>query len=306
MRGLALRFMLISLFLALLAFAVQLAGADNGEGVQIEVKAPLDAVNCAGAPPTISVLGLTIDISQATIDAGDSEDETGPGTPLACDSLVVGQVVEVELASDLPNTTTGLLSALKVDVEGEGCEDDDCVEIEAPIQAVDTVGQTITLLGLTIDISQAEIDGDDDEESSQGLDPAQLIVGQFVEAKLASNQPPLIATELEIKHFATGIEVEVVDQSGSEVDDDDDDVQVQVTLTPATPAGASKLSKGGKKTLTFVARSNGRTVLNGLPPGRAKLLITRIHGGHKSSGKSSTVVQPQQTTHVVTRLKQAK
>jgi hypothetical protein len=206
MKGLALRFMIVSALLALLAFAVQLAGADSGgDESEIEIKAPLEAVNCTAVPPTITVLGLTIDISQASIGQGDGEDETSSGTVLTCDALVVGQVVEVELASDLANTTTGLLTALKVDAEGEECEDDDCVDIQAPIQAADPVGQTITLLGLTIDISQAEIDGDDDEEAGQGLDPTQLIVGQFVEVKLASNQSPLTATEIEIKNFGTGV-----------------------------------------------------------------------------------------------------
>jgi len=314
MKGLALRFMIVSALLALLAFAVQLAGADSGgDGSEIEIKAPLEAVNCTAVPPTITVLGLSIDIGAAKFD--DDDDEAG--SVVGCGGLVVGQVVEVELASDLPNTTTGLLTALKLEAEDEECDEDECVEIEAPIEAVDAVGQTLTVLGLTIDISQAEIDGDDHGEadaSDEGeghasLDPSQLIVGQFVEVKLASNQPPLTATEIEIKNFATGLEIDVVDANGDDVDDDDDDVQVVVTLSPTPPAaGTSKTSKSakGKKTLTFTARSKGHTVLSGLPAGRAKLLITRIHGGHKSSAKSSTVVQPQQTTHVVARLKQAK
>ena|GEM_PF-1879530 len=321
MKGLALRFMIASAFLALLAFAVQLAGADNGGGEsEIEIKAPLDAVNCAGVPPTITVLGLTIDISAAKFDGDDDEDETG--SAVGCAGLLAGQSVEVELASDLPNTTTGLLTAVKVEAEDHECDVDDCVQIEGPIQATDPVGQTITVLGLTIDISQAEIDGDhhdndddDEAETHEGeghtpLDPSQLIAGQFVEVKLSSNQAPLTATELEIKNFATCIEIHVVDQNGDEIEDDDDDVQVVVSLTPTPPAAgktkAAKSSKGGKKVLTFTAQSNGHTVINGLPSGRAKLLITRIHGGHKSSAKSSTVVQPQQTTHVVARLKQAK
>jgi hypothetical protein len=311
--------MIASALLALLAFAVQLAGADNGgDESEIEIKAPLDAVNCAGVPPTITVLGLTIDISAAKFDDDDEDIDEHASSDTGCIGLVAGQFVEVELASDLPNTTTGLLTALKVEAEDDECDGDDCVEIEAPIQAADAVGQTITVLGLTIDISQAELDGDDHDEaetSDEGeghapLDPSQLIAGQFVGVKLASNQAPFVATEVEIKNFGTGIEVHVVDQDGNEIEDDDDDVQVVVSLTPTPPAAgktkAAKSSKGGKKVLTFTANSNGHTVLNGLPSGRAKLLITRIHGGHKSSAKSSTVVQPQQTTHVVARLKQAK
>jgi len=285
---------------------VQLAGAESGDDEsEIEIKAPLDAVNCAGVPPTITVLGLTIDISQVK-----GED----GAVFNCASLFVGEVVELELLSDVPNPTTGFLTAVQLEDEGE-CIGEGCVEIEAPIQAVDAVGHTITVLGLTIDVSQAEIEGDDEgeqgdsNEGENGQAPIQLIVGQFVEVVLASSQPPFVATEVEVKNSGTGIEVEVVDQNGDEIDDDDDDVQVVVTLTPTPPAaGISKTSKSakGKKTLTFTARSNGHTVLNGLPAGRAKLLVTRIHGGHKSSAKSSTVVQPQQTTHVVARLKQAK
>ncbi|HKA34312.1 MAG TPA: DUF5666 domain-containing protein [Candidatus Binatia bacterium] len=304
MKGLALRFMIISALLALLAFAVQLAGADSGgDESEIEIKAPLDAINCAGVPPTITVLGLTIDVSQVK-----GED----GAVFNCASLLVGEVVEVELASDVPNATTGLLTAVQIESEGE-CQGDGCVEIEAPIQSADPIGHTITILGLVIDISQAEIGGDDDEQGdddSQGDEPSapiQLIAGQFVEVKLASNVPPLVATEIEVKNSGTGIEVEVVDQNGDEIDDDDDDVQVVVTVTPTQSAAVkSKATKGGKKTLTFTAQSKGHTVLSGLPAGRAKLLITRIHGGHKSSAKSSTVVQPLQTTHVVARLKQAK
>src|SRR5204863_5531103 len=134
--------------------------------------------------------------------------------------LAVGEVVEIKLASDAPNTTTGLLTALKVEAEGEGCDGDDCVEIEAPIQAADSVGQTITVLGLTIDVSHADIGGDDDAEESESGEgegdqppaPIQLIAGQFVEVKLASNVPPLVATEVEVKNSGTGIEVELVDQ----------------------------------------------------------------------------------------------
>jgi len=298
MKGMALRLMIFCSLLVATAFAVQFAVADNGGGEGIEIKAPLDAVNCAAVPPTVTVLGLTIDVSQAQGD----EDE-----PFNCAALVVGEVVEIKLASDVSNTTTGLLTALKVEAEGEGCDDDDCVEIEAPIQAADTLAHTITVLGLTIDISQAEIGGDDDGEEGeddQPPAPIQLIAGQFVEVKLASNVAPLVATEVEVKNSGTGIEVEIVDQNGNEIDDDDDDVEVVATVTATPPAGVK--TKGGKKTLTFRAHSNGGVRLSGLPAGKAKLVVTRFHGSGKSSAKSSALIQAQTTTHVVTRLKQAK
>lgn len=297
MRGLAFRLMIFCSLLVLTAFAVQFAVADNGDDTDVEIKAPLDAVNCSGVPPTVTVLGLTIDISQAK-----GED----GAVVNCAALVVGQLVEVKLASDIPNTTTGLLTALKVESEGEDCEDGDCVEIEAPIQAADPVGQTITVLGLVIDVSQAEIEGDDDGEDDQPAAPIQLIVGQFVEVELASNQAPLVATEVEVKNSGTGIEIEIVDQNGNEIEDDDDDIEVVATVTPAktsTTGTAKALTKGGKKNFTFRAKGNGSMVLSGLPAGKAKLAITRLTNLGKSTGKASAVVQSQQTTHVVTKLK---
>src|SRR5438105_727111 len=97
---------------------------DETSDVQVKIRAPLDAVDCAATPPTITVLGLTIDISAATIDAGggDSGDNGGDdsaggggdsqsgddgeqgdgGTPggSTCADLAVGQAIEVQLATD--------------------------------------------------------------------------------------------------------------------------------------------------------------------------------------------------------------
>lgn len=311
MRGMAFKSMIAFSLLVLTAFAVRLAVADNGDdGSEIEVKAPLEAVNCASVPPTITVLGLNIDIGAATIDRGD-DDEEGAGGVVNCASLTIGRVLDVELASDLPNTTTGLLTALKVDAEDDECDEDDCVEIEAPVQAVDTTGRTITLLGLVIDTSAADIEGDEDGEDDNGGQPpapTTLVAGQFVQVRLASNQPPLAATEVEIKNSGTGIEVEIEDQNGNPIDDDQDDIVVQgtVKLAPVKPAaGAAKQAAkgGGKKAVTFQAQGKGRMVLKGLPPGSVKLVVTRIKNGRKSSAKSSATIQPQTTTRVVARLK---
>ncbi len=306
MKGMAFRFMVASLLLALMAIVVQFAVADEeSENVKILVKAPLDAFDCAGTPPTITVLGLTIDISQAAIE-GDE------GLVLSCADLVIGQVVGVRLGSDIPNQTTGLLTALKVDAEGEGCEEEECAEVEAPIQAIDTIAQTITVLGLVVDISQAEIDGDDDSEgSAPPVDASQLIIGQFVELKLASNQPPLAATEIEIKNFANGIEVEVVDANGNKIEDANDDIVIDVTVTatvgaPTSPAGGKAPAKGGTKVLKFHARSNGGRILNGLPTGSAKVVLTRVRNKRKTAVKSSAIVASKTTTPLIVRLKSAR
>src|SRR6266850_2220624 len=105
---------LSSLFLALLAMPAARAVADDeADEIEIKVQARLEAVDCAATPPTITVLGLTIDISKAGIN---SSDDLVTGT-LTCADLAVGQIVEVKLVSDVPSTTTGLLSALEVDID---------------------------------------------------------------------------------------------------------------------------------------------------------------------------------------------
>jgi hypothetical protein len=298
MKGMAFRLMILSLLLALGAFAVRLAVADDEtEAVKIKIKAPLDAVNCDSPPATITLLGLTIDISLATFDADED------GAILTCADLTVGRVVEVNLASDI-----GPLSALKIDAEGEECEDEDCVEIEAPIQAIDQTAHTITVLGLVVDISQADLEADDDEGTP--IDLSQLFVGQFVEMKLASNQPPLVATELEVKNFNNAVELELLDPKGIEVADEIDDIVIDVTVTaavtpPAAPAGAlsARNAKVSKKVFKFHARSNGRIILNGLPTGTAKIVVTRLHGRAKSKANSSATILADTTQPLSVKLK---
>jgi hypothetical protein len=288
MKGMAFRLMILSLLLAFGAFAVRLAIADDETAnVEVKIKAPLEAFDCVATPATITLLGLTIDISLATFDADED------GAILTCADLTVGRVVEAILASDIVP-----LSALKLEVDDEECDDEDCVEIEAPIQAIDpTPPATITVLGLVVDISQAEIEADDDEDgtgSKPPIDLTQLIVGQFVEMKLASNVPPLVATELEVKNFNNGVELVLLDSNGIEVADDVViDVSVTATIAPNAPAGAlsARTAKAATKVFKFHAGSNGRIILHGLPTGTAKIVVTRLHSRSKSTAKSSATIQ---------------
>jgi hypothetical protein len=105
--------------LALLALPVPRVLAHEG-GNGISVRAPLDAVDCTTTRPTITVLGLTIDVGTATIDGGDDgeedlvarddekdDDDGGDGGAGGCAALVVGQPVRVVLARDtLPLVAT--------------------------------------------------------------------------------------------------------------------------------------------------------------------------------------------------------
>ncbi|HEX7409457.1 MAG TPA: hypothetical protein VF515_17650 [Candidatus Binatia bacterium] len=116
------------------------------------------------------------------------------------------------------------------------------IKIQAPIQNIDATAQTITLLGLTVDVSGANLDGADDSgQNTQPIDFTQLIVAQFVAVQLASNTSPFVATGLELKNFSNQVqievEIEVDDSNGQQVDDVDsngnpvNDVSVDVTDT---------------------------------------------------------------------------
>jgi hypothetical protein len=230
---------------------------------------------------------------------------------LTCADLTVGRVVEVSLASD-----TEPLSALKLEADDEECDDEDCVEVEAPIQAIGPTPGTITVLGLVVDISQADLEADDDEEgtgSKPPIDLTQLIVGQFVEMKLASDQPPLVATELEVKNFNNGVEIDPIDSNGNEVEDDVDDVDIQVTVTatvtpPAAPAGtrSARTAKVPTKVFKFHAHSNGHIILNGLPTGTAKIVVTRLNGRAKSKATSSATIVTHTTQQLSVKLKKSR
>src|SRR5205814_8556043 len=80
----------IRLMVALATFALVTAPArhsvadDETGDTDIDIQAPLEAADCGASPPTITVLGLTIDVSAATFGHGDGADDPTP-TPEAVD-----------------------------------------------------------------------------------------------------------------------------------------------------------------------------------------------------------------------------
>lgn len=321
------RFMILSsFFLAFVALPVPPAVADDEtDEVEVKVQATLDAAPDCEAM-TMSLFGglLTIDISQAGINV--SADTANDNLTCADLALAVGQVVEVKLASDIPDPLTSLLSATEIDIGGGECQDSDCsvVKVVGPLQEV-VVGppSSVRVLGLLIDITGASLQGADDgdtEGNNQLVDVGQLFQGQFLELTLDPTQlPSLVATTLEVKNFTNQAVLVIVDENGKQVDDGDvADVQIDVAVTVmVTPplvqplsaqrrVATASASKPVKKVLTFHARSNGGVSLHGLPTGKAKIVVTRLHNGHKSSAKSSFVVQGNSATQLRLRLKKAR
>jgi len=308
-------------FIGVLALRAQPAAADDEtDNVEIKIQAPLDAVDCTAN--TISVLGLTIDISTASIDSeqadasnqdgsgsdsggddgGGSSDGSGTGQG-GCSALIAGQSVEVKLASD-----AAPLSATEVSQSG-----DDGIEIKAPVQSADATGQTITVLGLTVNVANANMGGDDHagDDSGETVDLTQVMPGQFVEMQLdASQLPALVATELHVRNFTNQVEVEVDDSTGQQIDDTDDtgapadDVEVEVdeTVMVQNPATSTVRQRHVRKVIQLHTASNGSFVLSGLPTGRAKIRVSRTHNGTTTGGKRTVVVRPNVTRGVRVRL----
>lgn len=154
---------------------------------QVTVQAPIDAINCQASPATVTLLGLTIDVSNAGFGSGSHRGNSGNAT---CTSLAVGQTVDVNLAADAPDTTTGLLTATEVDARGNS---DKSVIIAAPLQAVDPGGANVTALGLVVDITKATLLND-----KYPVAASQLMADQFAAITLPSNTTPLAATKLQV------------------------------------------------------------------------------------------------------------
>jgi hypothetical protein len=250
----------------------------------VVLQAPLDAVDCTATPPTVTVLGLTIDVGTATIHAGcddgeghflahesagegDDDGSEDGGNGGGCAALAPGKLVRVVLASD---ATPLVATQVK-----RGGEDDDGVEIKAPLQAADSTAQTVTLLGLTLDVSTAGLDG-----GSPPIDFTQLVVGQIAEARLdAAKLPALVATTLQVTNVGSDIDVEVDDPSGTEIDDPTDDVNIDVTDTVTIRRSVGGRRVKSTSTVHFHTTTHGSFRLSGLPPGSAKISVTRVQGG---------------------------
>ncbi len=302
--------LLSSLFLFMLVVPAQFASADDEtDEITVEVKSVLEAVNCDSIPQTVSVLGLAIDIDNASIEAGEDE------AAMACSDLLPGQTVEVSLVSDLPDPVTGLLTATGIEVESgdeDGDDDDGAVEILAPIQSIDPLIPSITVLGLVVDISQARLEGEDDDDDDDGegqpIDITQLVEGQYVEMQLVTSQPPFVATSLEVKNFGNEVEVEVIDEDGVPVDDGDtDDLSVDALVTTKVkslaPFGGGKRKK---KLVSLHMTTSGSFVLNGLPTGRARISVVRTSGDGVSAATRTVRIKGNRTKHLLMRLKPVK
>ena len=186
---------ILGLVLLVFSFALPALACDENHGSKVKVQAPIEAKVCGDAttPSTITLLGLTIDISTAKFE-GDREHEGKDLDKVNCEDLTcadlkVDQVVKVELISDTP--TNGILTA--TEIEGDDDDDGD-IRISAPLQSVSAT--TVTVLGsLVINISDTTKLMTDEGEP---ITVAQLKVGQFARITLDPDTTSLNAIKIRV------------------------------------------------------------------------------------------------------------
>jgi hypothetical protein len=283
--------------LALLSVG-RVAASDETADVEVRIHAALTATDCGAVPPTVTVLGLRIDVSAAAIGA----ENIGA---VACGALVDGQPVEVKLASDILDALSGLPTATVVE-QGGG----NAVTVQAPIQAFDETAMTVTLLGVAVDVSAAALHGAGDDPSDNNWHPIPvsfLMVGQSAEMALDPLRlPNLVATVVEVKNVTNEVEVELTDTDGDEVYDEEEDVDVSVEETVVvrnlSPL-ATRRTKRLKRILHFYMSAHGSFILSGLPTGSAKILVVRTTGGVTTVGHRRVRVKPDELREVRIRLR---
>ncbi|MBP1734699.1 MAG: hypothetical protein H6Q53_986 [Deltaproteobacteria bacterium] len=272
---------LMSLVLLIFGFSLPSLACDENHGSKIRVQAPIEAIDCEGTPPTVTLLGLQIDISAIKFEKPWAQVQCENPT---CADFEVGQVVKVELASDI--TQNGFFTA--TELRPGGCHDGN-VKITAPLQTIDLSGPSVIVLGLPVDISQATL-VDDNE---QPITADKLIAGQFVEMDLASPVSPLSATKVEAQSPISQVEIKLLGKKKRPVINVRD-IRADVTV------------KGVKKALSIQNAGDGTLLVAGLPQGKAKIAVTCTQDGQMSKGSASVKVKTRKLQQITVRLKPVK
>lgn len=237
----------------------------HAQTLTVKVQGPIDAVDLAATPPTVTVLGLSIDISGV----GNTSGDCGCGGGVVF--LAIGQNVEITLkSSTAPFVATKLTPKTGYDER---------VAITAPIESVDATAKTITLLGLTIDATSATIESTGSSSSTKTLTFADLKVGQTVEAILDQAQlPALVALKITVQQTGNCVDINVGDEDGQTIDVD---ITVSIKITVTGPDGKTTTIT---KDIHIHYTVKGSVTLAGLPDGKAKVSLTRADG-QKASKK---------------------
>lgn len=182
---------------------VKVQGSFNGDGQLVaaevefesEVKLELEGPVTAVGDGTLTVMGITTTVDTRTRVRDERDDEYY----FNLDSVVAGDYVELRLTVD----ADGSYRALRLERE----DSDSHVKITAPIDSIDIVSGTVTMLGVTVDLS-----------ALSALDVATLVVGGYLEVKGSFDGSVIVATEA-----GEDDRYEDHDEDDSDADDIEDD-----------------------------------------------------------------------------------
>lgn len=289
------RAMILTAVLAQCVVSNLRAANDETDDVQFEIKAPLQAVNCTGTPASVTVLGMTITVPAGGFDDSSASsrkngsDDNGGNDTVNCAALVVGQFVEIKLLG----TTLPLVAS---SVEAIAATD---IQIKGRIDSLDASAQTISILGMSISIANASLNGQDDNGTDNSvITPASLAVGQFVEVTLDSAAlPALTALKVDVKNFNNQLSLSFEDHDKND-DNNDDAVEIEIehTVTVLEPKSNGRGTHRVKKTYSYHFNSLANAVLAipALPKGTAKITATRSTDG--ALAKKTLRVKANQTS----------
>ena len=174
--------------------ALVAAEIDFEAAVKLELEGPVTAVGDG----TISVMGVEAVVNTSTR----VRDERDEEYYFNLSSVAVGDYVEVLLTIE----ADGTYRALKLERE----EDDTEVKITAPVTAVDVAAGTVTMLGITVDMSSLSL-----------IDLASLQTGTYFEVEGSYDGSVIVASEAGEDHEYDDHEDD--DHEDSEEDDDSED-----------------------------------------------------------------------------------
>jgi len=172
--------------LLVLCFSSTGFAGDSDKRLEILIQAPIDEVNCQHSTPTIMVLGLPIDVSDAAFTV------KGQKSSITCWDISGGLTAAVTLTGDTADEETGLLTATDVEIQTAA---ENPVKINAPLEAVDASGTTVSVLGLTVDISSAVLLND----FKHPITASQLKADQFARIAITPDSDPLAATKVQVR-----------------------------------------------------------------------------------------------------------
>jgi hypothetical protein len=157
--------------------------------------------------------------------------------------------------------------------------------------SISALPYTVSVLGsagvITVDISNAALVNEEWQPISLG----DLVVGQFAELTLTSNVPattgvPFTASVVKSMVPGTLVYFGLFDRHGKAICDNANDISASVTFSH--PGKAT--TKAAAKPITLRTTTSGQFGVANIPPGQAKVSLTRVNSGKKSTASSAVKV----------------